>query len=132
VQKATGFTTVEAFVSSTHTVYHYNSATLARTYLSAMGCLILVSILGMLSLIANGQPSSHSFSQLLLATRNPALDDIADTVEADSRVPVQYAADARLMFGKVDIPGRGVKAAFGLVTHQEVQMLRRRTMSHSD
>ncbi|KAJ7938454.1 hypothetical protein B0H13DRAFT_2648826 [Mycena leptocephala] len=100
--------------------------------LSAMGCLILVSILGMFSLIANGQPSSHSFSQLLLATRNPALDDIADTVEADSRVPVQYAADARLMFGEVDIPGRGIKAAFGLVTHQEVQMLRRRTMSYSD
>ncbi|KAJ7438161.1 hypothetical protein FB451DRAFT_1304183 [Mycena latifolia] len=128
VQMATAFTTVDALVSSTHTVYHYNHTTLAATYFAALGCLVLISILGLYCLITNGQPSSHSFSQLLIATRNPALDYIADTAQANPRVPVRYAADARLMFGEVEVPGRGVQAAFGVVSHQDVQMLRRRTL----
>ncbi|KAJ7448915.1 hypothetical protein FB451DRAFT_1411041 [Mycena latifolia] len=124
VHLGTGFITVDALVASTHTVYHYTRATLVVTYLAAFGCLLAISALGMFCLVANGEPSSNSFSRLLMVTRNPKLDHVM--IEAS---PGVSADDARLMFGAVDVPGQGVQAAFGLVSHQDVQKLRRRTQS---
>ncbi|KAF7364222.1 hypothetical protein MSAN_01081800 [Mycena sanguinolenta] len=79
----TGNTTVTAAVPSTDNVYLYNRKTLATTYLSSFVTLLLISVLGMYCLIANGEPSSNDFSQILVATRNPQLDMVADAVEAD-------------------------------------------------
>jgi hypothetical protein len=122
----TGFTTVSASVPSTENVYHYNHTTLAATYLSFFVILLLISALGMYCLITNGEPSSNDFSHLLVATRNPKLDAVADTVEADPGLSGSAAGRTRLMFGEIDVPQRGVKAAFGLVSEQNVELLRRR------
>ncbi|KAJ7832927.1 hypothetical protein B0H13DRAFT_2111782 [Mycena leptocephala] len=108
----TGFTTVSASVPSTENVYHYNHTTLAATYLSFFVILLLISALGMYCLITNGEPSSNDFSHLLVATRNPNW--------------THAAGRTRLMFGEIDVPQRGVKAAFGLVSEQNVELLRRR------
>ncbi|KAJ6578271.1 hypothetical protein B0H19DRAFT_577421 [Mycena capillaripes] len=126
VHIGTGFTTVEALVPSTHTVYTYNRITLGATYLASFGCLVLISVWGICCLVANGEPSSNTFSQLLLATRNVRLDRVADAVEADPQLAEKSSASLRLMFGEVDVPGRGVRAAFGLVSEQNVEVLRRR------
>ncbi|KAJ7679444.1 hypothetical protein DFH06DRAFT_1121136 [Mycena polygramma] len=122
VHTGTGFTTVNALVPSTDNIYFYNRRTLGATYLTAFVCLLAVSALGMTCLVSNGEPSSNSFSQLLIATRNCGLDPVADAVETDEKA----AASIRLMFGEVDVPGRGVRAAFGQVSEQHVELLRRR------
>ncbi|KAJ6482004.1 hypothetical protein C8R45DRAFT_1003721 [Mycena sanguinolenta] len=83
VNLGTGNTTVTASVPSTDSVYQYNCKGLAGTYLSSFVILLFISILGMYCLIANGEPSSNDFSQILLATRNPQLDVVADAMETD-------------------------------------------------
>ncbi|KAJ7702773.1 hypothetical protein B0H17DRAFT_1042976 [Mycena rosella] len=126
VHLGTGFTTVDVVVPSTDTVYEYNRTTLGATYLVAFACLLAVSALGMFCLMANGEPSSNSFSQLLLATQNARLYPVADKIEADPALSEKSTDSIRLMYGEVDVPGRGVKAAFGLVSDQKVETLRRR------
>ncbi|KAJ7116004.1 hypothetical protein C8R44DRAFT_219505 [Mycena epipterygia] len=76
----TGSTTVSASVPSTDNVYLYNRTTLAATYLSSFVILLLTSIAGMYSLIANGEPSSNDFSHVLLATRNPRFTAFRDWI----------------------------------------------------
>ncbi|KAF8171185.1 hypothetical protein K438DRAFT_1982175 [Mycena galopus ATCC 62051] len=79
----TGNTTVTAVVPLTDNVYLYNRKTLAVTYLSSFAILLLISILGMYCLITNGESSSNDFSQILVATRNPQLDVVAEAMEVD-------------------------------------------------
>ncbi|KAJ6569341.1 hypothetical protein B0H19DRAFT_1066095 [Mycena capillaripes] len=122
IHTGTGFINVDALVPSTDTIYVYNRTTLAATYLAVLAFLLAISSFGMFCLIENGEPSSSSFSQLLMATRNAKLDPVADIIEADEK----STGSIRLMFGEVDVPGRGVRAAFGLVSEQNVEMLRRR------
>ncbi|KAJ7155378.1 hypothetical protein C8R43DRAFT_427693 [Mycena crocata] len=122
----TGSAIVSASVPSTDDVYLYNRLTLGITYGLAFVLLLFASAMGMYCLIANGEPSSNDFSQLLVATRNPKLDPMAEPIEADPGLSGTSAARTRLMFGEVDVPGRGVKAAFGLVSEQHVEVLRRR------
>lgn len=118
----TGLTTVDAVVTSPGTVFAYNRKTLMATYIAALVCLVAVSVFGMYCLVDNGEPSSNSFSQLLIATRNARLDQVADAVKAEPSV----GEKSRLMFGEVEVPGRGTRAAFGLVSEQKVEVLRRR------
>ncbi|KAF7349010.1 hypothetical protein MVEN_01422100 [Mycena venus] len=125
VQMGTGFTTVDAVVAAPGTIYHYNRRTLGATYIAAFACLVGVNALGMFCLIQNGEPSANTFSQLLLATRNSRLDHVADALEVDSG-KTSAKDNLRLMFGEVDVPGRGIRAAFGLVGEQKVQVLRQR------
>ncbi|KAJ7706616.1 hypothetical protein B0H16DRAFT_1746837 [Mycena metata] len=122
VHMGTGLTTVDAVVTSPGTVFAYNRKTLMATYIAALVCLVAVSVFGMYCLVDNGEPSSNSFSQLLIATRNARLDQVADAVEAEPSV----GEKSRLMFGEVEVPGRGTRAAFGLVSEQKVEVLRRR------
>ncbi|KAJ6507574.1 hypothetical protein DFH09DRAFT_1374954 [Mycena vulgaris] len=117
-----GFTTVTASGPSSDIVYFFKRSTLAITYLLSFSILVLISVAGMYCLIANGEPSSNNFSELLVATRNPKLDPIAKTLKADPKVSGQ----TRLMFGAVTMPGGGVHAAFGLASEQTVESLRRR------
>ncbi|KAF8196808.1 hypothetical protein K438DRAFT_1760280 [Mycena galopus ATCC 62051] len=107
----TGNTTVTVAVPSTDNVYLYNRRTLAITYLLSLGILLLTSILGMYCLITNGEPSSNDFSQILVATRNPQLDVVADSVEADG-LSSKASGRIRLQFGE----GR-----FELVSRKAVQ-----------
>ncbi|KAJ7122297.1 hypothetical protein C8R44DRAFT_981472 [Mycena epipterygia] len=126
VQMGTGNTTVRAVVPSTDTVYQYNRTTLLVTYAVSFISLLLISAAGMFCLVSNGEPSSNDFSQLLAATRNPKLDPVADRVDEDPGLSEKSSGQIRLMFGEVDVPGRGVKTAFGLVSEQKVEMRRRR------
>ncbi|KAJ7442307.1 hypothetical protein FB451DRAFT_113524 [Mycena latifolia] len=121
----TGTTTVTASIPSTENVYLYNRTTLAVTYILSFALLLIISVLGMYCLISNGEASSNDFSHLLVATRNPKLDPVADTVERDPGLSSESAARTRLMFGEVEVPGRGTKSAFGLVSEQNVEVLRR-------
>ncbi|KAJ7765484.1 hypothetical protein DFH07DRAFT_810749 [Mycena maculata] len=122
----TGSTAVTALVPSTENVYLYNRTTLALTYLVSFAILLVTSIIGIYCLVANREASTNDFSQLLVATRNPNLDAVAEIVEADPGLSGKAAGRTRLMFREVDVPGRGVKAAFGVASSQNVEVLRRR------
>ncbi|KAJ6564087.1 hypothetical protein B0H19DRAFT_75303 [Mycena capillaripes] len=125
VQMGTGFTTVNALVAAPGTIYQYHPRTLAATYIVFFICLLGISAFGMFCLIKNGEPSSNSFSQLLIATRNARLDPVADALE-DPKHAGRSKETMRLMFGEVEVPGRGLRAAFGLVGEQKVNELRQR------
>jgi hypothetical protein len=68
----------------------------------------------MFSMLKNGEPSSHIFSRLLVALRNPELDAVADAVEGR---PVHGVPPHRvqLRFGDRPPSGRQNSRVFGVV-----------------
>ncbi|KAJ7456100.1 hypothetical protein FB451DRAFT_1407430 [Mycena latifolia] len=114
VHMGTGFTPVDALVPSPGIINTSNRRTLGATYLPAFACRLGTSALGRFCLVRNGAPSSNSCSS--------RIDPVADSVEAGE----PRAEAIRLMFGGVAVPGRGTRAAFGLVSEQKVEVLRRR------
>ncbi|KAF7328221.1 hypothetical protein MVEN_02561900 [Mycena venus] len=117
----TAFTSVEVSVPSTDLVYTFAHRRLITTYVLAICVLGLISAAGMFCLFANGQPSSNNFSHLLVATRNPKLDMVANKVMTDP----SWSAQARLQFGGVVMPDGGVTAVFGVPSEQVVHSLPR-------
>ncbi|KAJ7142616.1 hypothetical protein C8R44DRAFT_865937 [Mycena epipterygia] len=118
----TGSTTVDASAPSTDIVYAFRCRTLAVTYLLSFSILVMISGLGMLCLISNGEPSSNIFSQILVATRNPRLDPVAKAVKSDG----PSSGRTRLTFGRVAMSDGEFEAVFGLATEQKVERLRDR------
>ncbi|KAJ7241684.1 hypothetical protein B0H12DRAFT_1221488 [Mycena haematopus] len=110
VNLATGNTTVSASVNSQDLVYVYDHKTLIATYATTFVLLVAMSLIGMFCLLKNGEPSSNSFSRLLLASRNPELDVVADAMVAK---PGSEADGVRLVFGDDLDPQRG-NPVFGL------------------
>ncbi|KAJ7899259.1 hypothetical protein B0H14DRAFT_2674205 [Mycena olivaceomarginata] len=109
-----GFTTEEATVRLTDIVYVYDRKTLIATYSVAFFLLLLMSGVGMFSMMKNGEPSSNKFSRLLVALRNPELDAVAEAVEGRSvhGVPAHHV---RLRFGDRPPSGRQNSGVFGVV-----------------
>ncbi|KAJ6591544.1 hypothetical protein DFH09DRAFT_1417116 [Mycena vulgaris] len=112
IQLGTSYTAVTASVPSTDNAYLYNRTTLAVTYLLSFVFLLLTGIIGMHCLSANGEVSSNDFSHVLVATRNPKLDPVADILEVDPGPSSQSAACARLVFGEVDVPQSRIWGSF--------------------
>ncbi|KAJ7778242.1 hypothetical protein B0H16DRAFT_1711769 [Mycena metata] len=125
MQLNTGSTAVTATVPSTENVYSYTRTTLATTYLVSFAILVVISAFGMFCLISMGEPGSNDFSYLLVATRNPELDQVAAAVEEDQGISTQSVARTRLVFGDVQVPGRGVTTAFGLASTQNSEVAQR-------
>ncbi|KAJ7894517.1 hypothetical protein B0H14DRAFT_2683449 [Mycena olivaceomarginata] len=100
-----GFTTAEATYTSTI------ARTLIATYSVAFFLLLLMSGVGMFSMMKNGEPSSNKFSRLLVALRNPELDAVAEAVEGRSvhGVPAHHV---RLRFGDRPPSGRQKQWSF--------------------
>ncbi|KAF7363133.1 hypothetical protein MVEN_00665800 [Mycena venus] len=109
-----GFTTAEATVRSTDIVYVYDRKTLIATYSVAFFLLLLMSGVGMFSMMKNGEPSSNKFSRLLVALRNPELDAVAEAVEGGSVHGVP-AHRVQLRFDDRPPSGRQNSGVFGVV-----------------
>ncbi|KAJ7704020.1 hypothetical protein B0H17DRAFT_1193942 [Mycena rosella] len=108
----TGLTTVNANVISTDIVYIYDRETLLATYSVAFFLLILMSAVGMFSLMKNGESNSNTFSRILVALRNPELDAVADAVDGRPREREADPSRLRLKLGEAVLPGRGVAFVF--------------------
>ncbi|KAK7042537.1 hypothetical protein R3P38DRAFT_319754 [Favolaschia claudopus] len=99
-----GKTAAAVTVASKDLVYTYDAKTLIATYAASFLVLVVMSGLGMYCLISNGESSSNSFSYLLLASRNPELDVVADSMVGRNG---QNQGNARLVFGRDVNPERG-------------------------
>ncbi|KAJ7704013.1 hypothetical protein B0H17DRAFT_1193937 [Mycena rosella] len=104
-------TTVDATVISTDIVYIYDRETLLATYSAAFFLLILMSAVGMFSLMKDGESNSNT-SRLLVALRNPELDAVADAVDGRPREHEIDPRRVRLKLGEAVLPGRGVAFVF--------------------
>ncbi|KAJ7882902.1 hypothetical protein B0H13DRAFT_2344437 [Mycena leptocephala] len=105
-----GSTAAEATVRSTDIVYVYDRKTLITIYAVAFFLLLLMSGVGMFSMVMNGEPSSNKISRLLVALRNPELDAVAEAVEDGTS-----ANRVRLRFGDRLPGGRQNSRVFGVV-----------------
>ncbi|KAJ7618951.1 hypothetical protein B0H17DRAFT_1340876 [Mycena rosella] len=110
----TGTTTVDASVILTDIVYVYERKTLIATYSAAFVLLVLMSGIGMFSLVKNGEASSNEFSRLLVALRNPELDPLADAVDGRPGAHNVDPNRVRLTLGETVLPGRGEAFVFGV------------------
>lgn len=121
-------TTVQASFPSGSSVYSYNRRTLITTYGIAFLILAITTFLGLSALAANGVPSSNSFSQLLVTTRNPRLDSLAKGNCLGSQAAADKALqNVWLRFGEVDTPhGSDIPhAAFGIAGEEDIRRLRK-------
>ncbi|KAJ7122520.1 hypothetical protein C8R43DRAFT_1241247 [Mycena crocata] len=110
-----GFTAADVTVKSTDTVYVYDRTTLIATYTASFLVLLIMSSVGMFSMVRNGEPSSNRFSRLLVALRNPELDEVAEAVEGRPLNGVP-AHRVQLQFGDSPPVGRRQNSlVFGLV-----------------
>ncbi|KAK7038377.1 hypothetical protein R3P38DRAFT_2516229 [Favolaschia claudopus] len=108
----TGFTTAEAAIKSKDIAYVYDRRTLITTYAIAFFLLVVMSGVGIFSMVKNGESSSNKFSRLLVALRNPELDEVAEAVEIHG-VP---AHRVQLRFGGRPSTGRQNSGVFGVVS----------------
>ncbi|KAF7366796.1 hypothetical protein MSAN_00937900 [Mycena sanguinolenta] len=112
VSLAMGNITVDASVTPQGLVYIYDRKTLIATYAVTFGILVAMSAVGLFCLVKNGESSANSFSHLLLASRNPELEVVADAMVGE-RGPGAEARGMRLVYGDALHPERGNRV-FGL------------------
>ncbi|KAJ6522581.1 hypothetical protein B0H19DRAFT_1345957 [Mycena capillaripes] len=110
----TGSIPADATVRPTDTVYVYDRTTLIATYAVAFFLLVVMSGVGMCSMVMNGEPSSNKFSRLLVVLRNPELDAVAEAVEGRPVHGVP-AHRVQLRFGDRPPSGRQNSRVFGVV-----------------
>lgn len=76
------------------TLYHYSPRTLWEVYGIALGVSATCVVLGCIMLLKNGTNSEMSFSQVLVTTRNPSLDQLC-------QAPAQEIRKTRLRYGEL-------------------------------
>jgi hypothetical protein len=102
-------------------VYQFKYVSLVVTYGIAVLILAITNSVGIVTLIKNGVPSSNTFSQVLVTTRNPMLDLCTTGASPES------LGDIQLRFGEVTV-GEGPRvrhAAFGVVDREVVGALQK-------
>ncbi|KAJ6464022.1 hypothetical protein C8R45DRAFT_1175287 [Mycena sanguinolenta] len=119
VSLALGNITVDASVTPQGLVYVYDHKTLIATYAVTFIILVAMSVVGLFCLVKNDEPSTNSFSQLLLASRNPELELVADAM-VGKRGPEAKARGVRLVYGDDLHPERGNRM-FGLARRPTVE-----------
>lgn len=77
-------TTVPGILTTYPPVYAYSKVVLWQIYGTALGISVTCVVLGTYMLLKNSTAGQLSFSQILVATRNPTLDRIADTSDQSS------------------------------------------------
>ncbi|KAF7318754.1 hypothetical protein HMN09_00387700 [Mycena chlorophos] len=129
VSTNTGSTQVPASVASNVLRYAYHPRALLATYVVSFVLLLLINILGLLAMRANGVTSTNHFSSILLASRNQQLDKAAVAVvggEVDGVPP----EEVRLRFGPGESgegPVEGVWVFSMAKDHGEEGGMRKRT-----
>jgi len=96
---------VEAIVAATATsyptVYSYAVATLWQLYASALGAATICLILGSVMLYTNGVVGQLTFSQVLVTTRNPTLDEISEGAGLGGEYITDRVRRAKVKYGKL-------------------------------
>ncbi|KAH8667827.1 hypothetical protein BGZ61DRAFT_498309 [Ilyonectria robusta] len=106
-------TTVPVNVSSPRNFYSYDVANLMIVYGASLATVLFWTGVGAVALWSNGVTSSSSFSTMLLTTRNPDLDKLAEGYSLGADPLPKEIGELRLKFGCLD--GEESKhAGFGL------------------
>lgn len=123
-----GNTVVPARIPSRTSVYRYNRKSLIATYFVATAVMVVAAIAGLTCLVSNGVPSSNSFSQIMVTTRNEKLDYIASGACLGSdAVHTGNLGDVRLRFGLISSSGQSHErhAAFGVENEESIDAIRK-------
>jgi hypothetical protein len=109
--------TTECTSFQTELVYRYSPLWLLVPYFVGFGLSFLCASIGLYTLLADGVPVEDNFSQILVTTRNPALDEISGGICLTSN-QAEHLKEQRIRFGELireDGLSSGVcHAAFGL------------------
>ncbi|KAI1105745.1 hypothetical protein F4804DRAFT_330996 [Jackrogersella minutella] len=101
-------------VSSSRNFYSYNQQTLLASYLASiivtLGCIII----GYMALRSNGYTGSTAFSSVLLTTRNPDLDRLAENNTLGQKPLLESIRDTKLRFGMIRTRECETQPGFGL------------------
>lgn len=120
-------TRVNVTAHSAATFYTYNWRNLVMAYSIAVGAALLCVCVGMQSLLANGYAAGASFSSILLTTRNPDLDHLAQGHCLGARPMPKEVGQTVLRFGVLNSQpydqNVGGHVAFGL--QDDVRTLRK-------
>jgi hypothetical protein len=82
--------------------YHYSADTLWAIYATSLGVTILAIVFGCFMLFVNGVDADMSFSQVLVTTRNPTLDELCyGSCMGGDRIDKKLRK-TKLRFGKLD------------------------------
>jgi hypothetical protein len=106
--------------------YHYSASTLWAIYGTSLGVTILEIIFGVFMLFINGVDADMSFSQVLVTTRNPTLDELCYGSCMGGNKIDKNLRKTKLRFGKLnneDGDRMAEHACFGL--EDEITTLRR-------
>jgi hypothetical protein len=106
-------TSVSVTSSSPKNFYTYDSRNLLAVYMTALGVTAACVVIGFLALHENGVSQSVSFSNMLLTTRNPELDNLADGHCLGSFGLDKEVGQTKLRFGEIEGSEQYKRAAFG-------------------
>jgi hypothetical protein len=103
--------------------YSYSASTLWAIYGTSLGVSILAIIFGCFMRFINGVDADMSFSQVLVTTRNPTLDELCyGSCMGGDRIDKKLRK-TKLRFGKLNEDGMAEHACFGL--EDEITTLRK-------
>ncbi|KAI1137382.1 hypothetical protein F5Y05DRAFT_389183 [Hypoxylon sp. FL0543] len=106
-------TLAPVMVSSPRNVFSYDRQTLLVSYLASilvtLGCIVV----GCMALLSNGYTGSTNFSSVLLTTRNPDLDRLAENNTLGQKPLPDYISETKLRFGVIGTRGSETVAGFG-------------------
>ncbi|CAG8181319.1 unnamed protein product [Penicillium nalgiovense] len=106
-------TSVPVASSSPKNFYTYDSRNLLAVYMTALGVAVACVVVGFFALHENGVSQSVSFSNMLLTTRNPELDHLANGQCLGSFELEKKIGDTKLRFGEIEGSEQYKRAAFG-------------------
>lgn len=108
--------TTKCYASEETLVYHYNPKLLLIPYAAALLLSLVAFVIGVWVLRRTGMRTGGIFSQILVTTRNPMLDEIARGTSLSS-ADAEALKEHKLMFGElkhdVEVDRRTGHAAFG-------------------
>ncbi|CAG8909080.1 unnamed protein product [Penicillium egyptiacum] len=106
-------TSVPVMSSSPQNFYTYDSRNLLAVYMAALGVTVACVAIGFLALRENGVSQNVSFSSMLLTTRNPELDHLANGNCLGSFELEKEIGETKLRFGEIEGSEQYKRAAFG-------------------
>ncbi|KAI5465088.1 hypothetical protein BGZ63DRAFT_350547, partial [Mariannaea sp. PMI_226] len=107
-------TTLPVTVRSPRNLYSYDTVNLLMAYGASLFIVLIWVLVGSVTVWNNGITSSTSFSTILLTTRNPDLDKLAEGYSLGSDPLPKEICKTRLKFGCLDDAAETKRAGFGL------------------
>ncbi|CAI7641693.1 unnamed protein product [Penicillium glandicola] len=106
-------TSAPVTISSPRNFYTYDSRSLLAVYMAALGVTVVCVVVGFFALRENGVSHNTSFSSVLMTTRNPELDHLANGRCLGSYELEKEIGEVQLRFGEIEGSGQYTRAAFG-------------------